>query len=229
MLEEQIRRRLRHKPLLIMTHIVIGYPSFRESWALAHAMVEAGVDLMELQIPFSEPMADGPVILDLQTHAGANRVAEQFDGARLYQSVPRLADVAGDLSRLLDSWRGGAKSFEVSRERRAADSVPVAERGPTASKHITRLWAYNEALRLIAARRKPEAIELAARYQLVTPASGAVVLESKEQFQRAGLEPVAANTVPLVPEPGGLLALAAVLGGGVWWWRRRKAGALLSQ
>ncbi len=27
------------------------------------AMVAAGVDLMELQIPFSEPMADGPVIL----------------------------------------------------------------------------------------------------------------------------------------------------------------------
>jgi tryptophan synthase alpha chain len=26
-------------------------------------MVEAGVDLMELQIPFSEPIADGPVIL----------------------------------------------------------------------------------------------------------------------------------------------------------------------
>jgi len=27
------------------------------------SMVEAGVELMELQIPFSEPMADGPVIL----------------------------------------------------------------------------------------------------------------------------------------------------------------------
>jgi tryptophan synthase alpha chain len=63
MLEEHIRQKLRHKPLLIMTHIVIGYPSFRESWALARAMVDAGVDLMELQIPFSEPMADGPVIL----------------------------------------------------------------------------------------------------------------------------------------------------------------------
>jgi tryptophan synthase alpha chain len=63
MLEEQIRQKLRQKPLLLMTHIVIGYPSFRESWALARAMVDAGVDLMELQIPFSEPMADGPVIL----------------------------------------------------------------------------------------------------------------------------------------------------------------------
>ncbi len=63
MLEDQIRRARRHKDLLIMTHIVIGYPNFRESFALARVMAEAGVDLMELQIPFSEPMADGPVIL----------------------------------------------------------------------------------------------------------------------------------------------------------------------
>jgi tryptophan synthase alpha chain len=63
MLEQHIRQKLQKKPLLLMTHIVIGYPSMRESWALAQNMVEAGVDLMELQIPFSEPMADGPVIL----------------------------------------------------------------------------------------------------------------------------------------------------------------------
>ncbi|HVZ32101.1 MAG TPA: tryptophan synthase subunit alpha, partial [Polyangiaceae bacterium] len=84
MLEEQIRRKRRHKDLLIMTHIVIGYPSFRESFALALGMVEAGVDLMELQIPFSEPMADGPVILAANQKAlesGAN-VAKCFEFAR---------------------------------------------------------------------------------------------------------------------------------------------------
>src|SRR5688572_17499859 len=62
-LETYIRRKLKSKPLLLMTHIVVGYPSFRESWAVARAMIDAGVDLMELQIPFSEPMADGPIIL----------------------------------------------------------------------------------------------------------------------------------------------------------------------
>jgi len=91
MLEEQIRRKLRQKPLLLMTHIVIGYPSFRESWALARGMVEAGVDLMELQIPFSEPMADGPVILAANQkalEAGAT-VSKCFDFAReLAAQVP---------------------------------------------------------------------------------------------------------------------------------------------
>lgn len=69
MLETYIRKRQREKSLLLMSHIVIGYPNFRESWALARTMVDAGVDLMELQIPFSEPMADGPVILDANQKA----------------------------------------------------------------------------------------------------------------------------------------------------------------
>ncbi len=63
MLEAEIRRRGQSKDVLLMTHIVLGYPSFDASRRIAEAMVEAGVDLMELQIPFSEPIADGPVIL----------------------------------------------------------------------------------------------------------------------------------------------------------------------
>ena len=63
MLETYLKKRLRKKEILLMTHIVVGYPSFEESMDLVETMVEAGVDLMELQIPFSEPMADGPVIL----------------------------------------------------------------------------------------------------------------------------------------------------------------------
>ena len=63
MLETYIRNRLREKDILFMTHIVLGYPSLDDSFQVIEAMVEAGVDLMELQIPFSEPIADGPVIL----------------------------------------------------------------------------------------------------------------------------------------------------------------------
>jgi hypothetical protein len=61
MLASSIRDRLKQKDILLMTHIVLGYPSM-ESPCDRRAMVEAGVDLMELQIPFSEPIADGPVI-----------------------------------------------------------------------------------------------------------------------------------------------------------------------
>ena len=63
MLETYLKKRLEKKEILLMTHIVAGYPSFETSMNLVETMVNAGVDLMELQIPFSEPMADGPVIL----------------------------------------------------------------------------------------------------------------------------------------------------------------------
>lgn len=63
MLEAYIRQRRQERPILLMTHIVLGYPSFEASRTMIAAMVDAGVDLIELQIPFSEPMADGPVIL----------------------------------------------------------------------------------------------------------------------------------------------------------------------
>jgi tryptophan synthase alpha chain len=62
-LESYIRQRLQKRELLLMTHIVIGHPDFDTSLRLVESMVTAGVDLIELQIPFSEPIADGPVIL----------------------------------------------------------------------------------------------------------------------------------------------------------------------
>jgi tryptophan synthase alpha chain len=62
-LDERIRKERVRRDILLMTHIVIGYPSLDASLELVDAMVEAGVELMELQIPFSEPIADGPVIL----------------------------------------------------------------------------------------------------------------------------------------------------------------------
>jgi tryptophan synthase alpha chain len=45
-----------------MTHIVLGYPSLETSRQLVDCMVAAGVDAIEVQIPFSDPTADGPVI-----------------------------------------------------------------------------------------------------------------------------------------------------------------------
>lgn len=63
MLEQYLRAQRKQKRILLMTHIVVGYPSLDASRELVDEMVSAGVDLMELQIPFSEPIADGPVIL----------------------------------------------------------------------------------------------------------------------------------------------------------------------
>ncbi|MFQ5484071.1 MAG: tryptophan synthase subunit alpha [Desulfobacterales bacterium] len=68
-LERYIQNRLNEKDILLMTHIVLGYPSFKDSVELIQEMVAGGVDLMELQIPFSEPTADGPVIVKANQRA----------------------------------------------------------------------------------------------------------------------------------------------------------------
>lgn len=98
MLESYIKKQREKKDILLMTHIVIGYPSFDESFKIIEEMVSAGVDMMELQIPFSEPMADGPVILQANQKALENgttvkvcwdfaeKVARSFDIPFLYMS-----------------------------------------------------------------------------------------------------------------------------------------------
>lgn len=88
MLEAEIRTRRKDKPILLMAHIVLGYPSFDASRRIVEQMVAAGVDMMELQIPFSEPMADGPVIL----HANQKALAAG-------STVDRCIEVAGELAR----------------------------------------------------------------------------------------------------------------------------------
>lgn len=72
MLESYLLERLKKHNILLMTHIVLGYPTFENAFRIIEAMVEAGVDLMELQIPFSEPIADGPVILHANQKALAS-------------------------------------------------------------------------------------------------------------------------------------------------------------
>ena len=84
MLEAHLSERLKEKEILLMTHMVLGYPSFEASFEVIEAMVTAGVDLMELQIPFSEPIADGPVILRANQRALASgaTVQQSLDFAR---------------------------------------------------------------------------------------------------------------------------------------------------
>jgi len=71
-LENRLRERLKEKKILLMTHIVLGYPSFEVNRQVVKEMVSNGVDCIELQIPFSEPMADGPVILKANQDSLAN-------------------------------------------------------------------------------------------------------------------------------------------------------------
>jgi tryptophan synthase alpha chain len=90
-LEQYSKERRQKQEILLMTHIVLGHPHFDTSLRLVESMVQAGVDLIELQIPFSEPMADGPVILR------ANQ--EALDAG---STIDKCFDVATEVARRFD-------------------------------------------------------------------------------------------------------------------------------
>lgn len=49
--------------LKLMAHVVVGYPSLEATLQFVKLMDKCGVDFVELQIPFSDPLADGPTIM----------------------------------------------------------------------------------------------------------------------------------------------------------------------
>ena len=57
------------KGIKLMTHVVGGYPSLAASEQIVAAMAAAGADLVEIQIPYSDPTADGPSIMTANTKA----------------------------------------------------------------------------------------------------------------------------------------------------------------
>jgi tryptophan synthase alpha chain len=57
------------KRAALMPYLMGGYPSIEESVACGLAAADAGADIVELGIPFSDPLADGPVIHAAGTEA----------------------------------------------------------------------------------------------------------------------------------------------------------------
>lgn len=53
---------LRGKRAALMPYLPLGYPTLEISRELIPAAEEAGADILELGVPFSDPLADGPVI-----------------------------------------------------------------------------------------------------------------------------------------------------------------------
>ena len=57
------------KNIKLMMHVVGGFPSLDSSEKIVAAMASAGADLVEIQIPYSDPTADGPSIMTANTKA----------------------------------------------------------------------------------------------------------------------------------------------------------------
>ncbi|MGI6494801.1 MAG: VIT domain-containing protein [Kiritimatiellia bacterium] len=162
----------------------------------------------------------------VQVVPGTCRISEALDGVRGIRTLApneALADAGAPLRRLAGSWVEGASEWQIVRSRaEEADVAGMREAG----EHLVRQWTVEEVRRRLVsgdAVQREEARRLALAWHLVTPVSSAVVLETQQQYQEAGLEPVEASSVPTVPEPSFwisiLLALAVLA---AWRLRERR-------
>jgi tryptophan synthase alpha chain len=65
----------------IMAHLVAGYPDRNASLEAARGLIDGGCSYLELQFPFSDPTADGPLIQEACDRAlkGGFRLGEGFE------------------------------------------------------------------------------------------------------------------------------------------------------
>lgn len=135
--------------------------------------------------------------------------------------LPQAGSVGEDLSGYFKRSLDTTAPVVTRHEAQAGGDAPAQ-----GSDHIARLWARDRVIELASSGGedgRKAAIDLAVRYRLVTPVSGAVVLETKQQFDDSRLTPVEKASVPTIPEPHEwaliLVACAALL-----WLAMRRRG-----
>jgi len=101
----------------LMPYMMAGFPDRESSFAVAEAYADSGADLIELGVPFSDPLADGPTI-----HAAATKALAA--GATLETALEVCESVSARLPVVFMVYsnmvlaQGGAAAFA----RRAADA-----------------------------------------------------------------------------------------------------------
>ena len=84
------------KQKALICYIVGGYPDIETSKEIVKTIIDSGADIIEIGIPFSDPMADGPTIQEASIKALANGVTplKCFDIVKEikknYQNTPIL-------------------------------------------------------------------------------------------------------------------------------------------
>src|SRR4051794_33998330 len=74
---------------VLVAYLCVGDPSVEETIALARTALDAGADILELGMPFSDPTADGPAIARASERAiaGGASLARALDAAAKLRST----------------------------------------------------------------------------------------------------------------------------------------------
>jgi tryptophan synthase alpha chain len=103
------KRRAEGRAVLV-AYLTVGDPSLEDTVRCAVAAAEAGADVLELGVPFSDPTADGPVIA-----AAAHRAIRQGGSLRSALQVASRVRAASDVSIVVFSYYNPILAFGPER------------------------------------------------------------------------------------------------------------------
>ena len=105
-IERTFARLSAEKRTALVAYLCVGDPTVEDSKACALAAVEAGADLLEIGVPFSDPTADGPVIA-----AAAYRAIHNGGSLRAALEVARTVRAASDAPLVLFTYYNPVMAF----------------------------------------------------------------------------------------------------------------------
>lgn len=105
----------------LVPYITAGHPSPEATVEVMHALVEAGADLLELGVPFSDVMADGPVI----QNACERALAQGMTLDRVFAMVERFRATDAETPLILMGYMNPIERRGLERFARDAAAVGV--------------------------------------------------------------------------------------------------------
>ncbi len=141
-LQQSLQGCLEQGRTALIPYIMAGDPAPGATVAIMHALVTAGADVIELGVPFSDPMADGPVIQQAAERALAHRVglrqvlamAAEFRQTDTTTPIV-LMGYANPIERM------GVSAFAEAAEVAGVDGVLVVDYPPEAAEDFSRQLA----------------------------------------------------------------------------------------
>ncbi|MGC2251166.1 MAG: tryptophan synthase subunit alpha [Acidobacteriaceae bacterium] len=112
----------------LVVYFTIGDPDLETSQKIALAAIDAGADVLELGVPFSDPLADGPVIQRASERAVRNGTRME-DVLALASSLRKQRPAVGLVifSYLNPILRMGLEPFAAAAEKAGVDAVLVTD------------------------------------------------------------------------------------------------------
>ncbi len=122
------RKQMNNSQVRIMSHLIAGYPNTEGMMAAAKGLVEGGTTYLEIQLPFSDPSADGPAIQKAcsEVLSRGYRVSQGFESVRnlkmLYQNIPLFVMTYANLA-----FRNGVESFVRKAKESGVDGLIIPD------------------------------------------------------------------------------------------------------